>query len=401
MHPGPMNRGVEIDATRSPTRRRRSSTRQVRAGLVVRMAVLYDLLRGDRAPRRRERTRGLRRAPDPGTGGARRRPARARRARRRPRRGLDARARRARARRRDRGARRRSRRAGGRRGDRGRRLHAAACVHRPARAPAHAGPGAQGGPRDGHGGRGRGRLLHVLAMPNTDPVVDSPQVLRFAARARRDGCPRARRIPGARSRSASTASRWRRSASSPTTAPAGSRTTAGRCSRPRSCGARLQYAATTGRVLSLHCEDTSLCARRRHARGRRVRACSGSSATRPSRESTMIARDLRIAQLREPAAAHLPPARRRSRSRRCGARAQLGRRRLRRGLAAPPAADRRGSARPRRGALQDEPAAGGRAPSAGADRGPARRHASTASRPTTRRTTRPRRRCRSRPRPTA
>ena len=45
MHPGPMNRGVEI-ATRSPTRPPRSSTEQVRAGLVVRMAVLYDLLAG-------------------------------------------------------------------------------------------------------------------------------------------------------------------------------------------------------------------------------------------------------------------------------------------------------------------------------------------------------------------
>ena len=43
MHPGPMNRGVEIsdevaDSAASLI------TRQVRAGLVVRMAVLYDLL---------------------------------------------------------------------------------------------------------------------------------------------------------------------------------------------------------------------------------------------------------------------------------------------------------------------------------------------------------------------
>ena len=48
MHPGPMNRGVEIsdevaDSAVSLV------TRQVRAGLVVRMAVLYDLLAGGEA----------------------------------------------------------------------------------------------------------------------------------------------------------------------------------------------------------------------------------------------------------------------------------------------------------------------------------------------------------------
>jgi aspartate carbamoyltransferase catalytic subunit len=48
MHPGPMNRGVEIsdevaDSAASLV------TRQVRAGLVVRMAVLYDLLAGPEA----------------------------------------------------------------------------------------------------------------------------------------------------------------------------------------------------------------------------------------------------------------------------------------------------------------------------------------------------------------
>jgi aspartate carbamoyltransferase catalytic subunit len=48
MHPGPMNRGVEIsdevaDSAASLI------TRQVKAGLVVRMAVLYDLLAGPEA----------------------------------------------------------------------------------------------------------------------------------------------------------------------------------------------------------------------------------------------------------------------------------------------------------------------------------------------------------------
>jgi aspartate carbamoyltransferase catalytic subunit len=43
MHPGPMNRGVEIDprVADSPAA---LVTDQVRAGLVVRMAVLYDVL---------------------------------------------------------------------------------------------------------------------------------------------------------------------------------------------------------------------------------------------------------------------------------------------------------------------------------------------------------------------
>jgi aspartate carbamoyltransferase catalytic subunit len=43
MHPGPMNRGVEIDA-RVADSGASLVTSQVRAGLVVRMAVLYDLL---------------------------------------------------------------------------------------------------------------------------------------------------------------------------------------------------------------------------------------------------------------------------------------------------------------------------------------------------------------------
>ena len=43
MHPGPMNRGIEIDA-RVADSDAALVTDQVRAGLVVRMAVLYDLL---------------------------------------------------------------------------------------------------------------------------------------------------------------------------------------------------------------------------------------------------------------------------------------------------------------------------------------------------------------------
>jgi aspartate carbamoyltransferase catalytic subunit len=43
MHPGPMNRGVEIDAAVADAADALIE-RQVRSGLVVRMAVLYDLL---------------------------------------------------------------------------------------------------------------------------------------------------------------------------------------------------------------------------------------------------------------------------------------------------------------------------------------------------------------------
>ena len=43
MHPGPMNRGVEIDP-RVADSPQALVTEQVRYGLVVRMAVLYDLL---------------------------------------------------------------------------------------------------------------------------------------------------------------------------------------------------------------------------------------------------------------------------------------------------------------------------------------------------------------------
>jgi aspartate carbamoyltransferase catalytic subunit len=49
MHPGPMNRGVEIDGAVADDVDSLIVT-QVRAGLVVRMAVLYDLLVGSPAP---------------------------------------------------------------------------------------------------------------------------------------------------------------------------------------------------------------------------------------------------------------------------------------------------------------------------------------------------------------
>jgi aspartate carbamoyltransferase catalytic subunit len=49
MHPGPMNRGVEIDAVVADSDAALVAD-QVRAGLVVRMAVLYDLLTSVSSP---------------------------------------------------------------------------------------------------------------------------------------------------------------------------------------------------------------------------------------------------------------------------------------------------------------------------------------------------------------
>jgi aspartate carbamoyltransferase catalytic subunit len=53
MHPGPMNRGVEIDGAVADSAASLIA-RQVRAGLVVRMAVLYDVLATDVAPVHRD-----------------------------------------------------------------------------------------------------------------------------------------------------------------------------------------------------------------------------------------------------------------------------------------------------------------------------------------------------------
>ena len=54
MHPGPVNRGVELSAEviDSP---QALITEQVESGVVVRMAVLYELLAGGGAPGRRLR----------------------------------------------------------------------------------------------------------------------------------------------------------------------------------------------------------------------------------------------------------------------------------------------------------------------------------------------------------
>ena len=130
-----------------------------------------------------------------------------------------------------------------------------------------------------------------------------------AARARRDGGLRPRRIP-------------RRDLARPARRAAGAARRAGRprrlrllgrrparCSRPSLLRRALQYAATTGRVLSLHCEDTALsraadmhegavCARLGLV-GYPAIARVDDDRPRPAHRA-----------VRGPAAAHLPPARR-------------------------------------------------------------------------------------------
>ena len=101
MHPGPVNRGVELsgEVIDSP---QSLIAEQVAAGLVVRMAILYELLAGGERPGARRRGRG-RRAPARPRSGSRREPRRgARHAPRRGRRPGPARRHRARPGRRDR-----------------------------------------------------------------------------------------------------------------------------------------------------------------------------------------------------------------------------------------------------------------------------------------------------------
>ncbi len=139
-----------------------------------------------------------------------------------------------------------------------------------------------------------GGYCSVLAMPNTDPVVDTPQVLdslheRAALDARvRVGFLTAISVGQAGEQ----------------LAPLGELADHGACGysddgRPVLSASMLrralQYAATTGRVLSLHCEDTSL-SRAADMHEGAVCARLGLVGYPSIAESTMIARDLSIAR---------------------------------------------------------------------------------------------------------
>jgi dihydroorotase len=134
----------------------------------------------------------------------------------------------------------------------------------------------------------------VLAMPNTDPVVDTPQVLdSLHERAALDA-----RVRVGFLAAISVGQQGEQMA------PLGELADYGACGysddgRPVLSASllrrALQYAATTGRVLSLHCEDTSL-SRGADMHEGAVCARLGLVGYPAIAESTMIARDLRIAQ---------------------------------------------------------------------------------------------------------
>jgi dihydroorotase len=134
----------------------------------------------------------------------------------------------------------------------------------------------------------------VLAMPNTDPVVDTPQVLdSLHERAAVDA-----RVRVGFLAAISLGQRGEQMA------PLGELADHGACGysddgRPVLSASllrrALQYAATTGRVLSLHCEDTSL-SRAADMHEGAVCARLGLVGYPAIAESTMIARDLSIAR---------------------------------------------------------------------------------------------------------
>jgi dihydroorotase len=139
-----------------------------------------------------------------------------------------------------------------------------------------------------------GGYCSVLAMPNTDPVVDTPQVLdSLHERAALDA-----RVRVGFLAAISVGQNGEQ------LAPLGELADHGACGysddgRPVLSASllrrALQYAATTGRVLSLHCEDTAL-SRSADMHEGAVCARLGLVGYPAIAESTMIARDLRIAR---------------------------------------------------------------------------------------------------------
>ena len=244
MHPGPVNRGVELSAEviDSP---QALIVQQVESGVVVRMAVLYELLAGGGAPpaareprssaTARSRSRHEPRASSTSTAARRRRrrPADPRRAAARPARGPRRPRRHARPRRRDRRDRRlRSRRPRAPRSSTPPGLHAF-----PAFVDPHVHlrtPGREDEEDIDSGTRAAaaGGYCAILAMPNTDPVVDSASVLHSLRERARDEA----RVPTGflaaitRGQHGRAAHRDGRAGATP--APPASPTTACRCARP-------------------------------------------------------------------------------------------------------------------------------------------------------------------------
>ena len=138
-----------------------------------------------------------------------------------------------------------------------------------------------------------GGFCAILAMPNTDPVVDSAPVLRSLRERAREQA----RVPVGflaaitRGMAGESSPRW---PSSPTRAPWASPTTACRCARPALMRQALQYQRLAGRVLALHEEDPTLSGAGVMHEGA-VSALLGLAGIPSISESTMVARDAAIA----------------------------------------------------------------------------------------------------------
>ena len=140
-----------------------------------------------------------------------------------------------------------------------------------------------------------GGFTTILAMPNTDPVVDTAGDPRRAARP----APRARPPCALGFLAAiSVGQRGEQLAELASLADAGAVGFSDDGRPVASAGLlrrALQYASITGRVLSLHCEELSLSARRGDARGRRLGGARDARLPAVA-ESTMVGRDLRLAR---------------------------------------------------------------------------------------------------------
>ena len=402
MHPGPVNRGVELSRRGRRLAAGASSPTQVEAGVVVRMAVLYELLAGTA------------RADAPSRGAAsrssheRRRPAR----RARPRRAAPtlliarrARARPARGHRRARttcscatgeiaeiGAPGTLDRARRRRDRRGR--AAATCCPAFVDPHVHLRTPGQEHKEDletGTRAAAAGGFCAVIAMPNTDPVVDSAPLLRSL----RDAAAREARVPvGFLAGDHARAARASELTEMAELRDAGR----ARLHRRRPAGRRAPACCARRCSTSACAAACSRCTRRtRRSRGDgamhegAVSARSASPGIPSVSESTMVARDAALAGYEDGRVhfQHLSCVE----SVEAVARRQGARRRASAPRSSPhhlllTDEDVRGA----RHAHEDEPAAAHRGRPPGADRGPARRARSTASRPTTRRTRATRRR---------
>ena len=215
-----------------------------------------------------------------------------------------------------------------------------------------------------------GGFTAIIAMANTNPPVDSPGALQFAAHARRRGGAHSGWLQRDGHEGHGRASSCRRWRSSPTPAPICFTDDGLPIADAGLMRQALQYQRLAGRADRSAPGRSAACARRRDAR-RRGAARLGLTGIRRSSESTMIARDALLAEYEDGRihVQHLSSVGS-IEADRCGqgsaASDHDG------SHAAPPDADRRSDRRRHRRELQDEPAAAHGGRSACPDRGPAR-----------------------------